>query len=421
MADFGGDLDAFRARSPRLAEGQLSGRAGEPDRRARGGDVGRPRLRGLGRSADRLDEARRRARLDRADLADPVRRRRPRARQGAHRGAGAGRYRPPLVSFGIWMLGPVLLEFANEAQKAEHLPKIIQGEIRWCQGYSEPGAGSDLASLQTRCEDKGDHWLINGQKIWTSYANKADWCFCLVRTDPAAKKHEGISLRADRHGDARRRDAADQADQRREPVLRDLLHRREDPQGQPGRAAQQAAGTSPSGCCSTSGRTSPAASAAGAAPAARPATSARSPSATSGRRDRRGGRRRPARPHHPQQDGLPGFGPDHRRASPPKRGPATAPPPRPRSSSTPPRLVRPGALGADGRGDGRAGLGWEGEDFSDAELTADPRLAALEGQFDRGRHQRSEHQRGLQAGARPARSEVGWRTCAQFRRAYYVF
>jgi alkylation response protein AidB-like acyl-CoA dehydrogenase len=103
-------------------------------------------------------------------------------------------YRPPLVSFGIWMLGPVLLEFANEAQKAEQLPKIIQGEIRWCQGYSEPGAGSDLASLQTRCEDKGDHWLINGQKVWTSYANFADWCFCLVRTDPAAKKHEGISF-----------------------------------------------------------------------------------------------------------------------------------------------------------------------------------------------------------------------------------
>ena len=83
----------------------------------------------------------------------------------------AGGYRQPLASFGIWMLGPVLLEFANEAQKAEHLPKIIRGEIRWCQGYSEPGAGSDLAGLQTRCEDKGDHWLINGQKIWTCYAN----------------------------------------------------------------------------------------------------------------------------------------------------------------------------------------------------------------------------------------------------------
>jgi alkylation response protein AidB-like acyl-CoA dehydrogenase len=105
----------------------------------------------------------------------------------------AGRYRSPLASFGVWMLGPVLLEYANEDQKREHLPKIVKGEIRWCQGYSEPGAGSDLASLQTKCEDKGDHWLINGQKIWTSYADKADWCFCLVRTD-TSKKHEGISF-----------------------------------------------------------------------------------------------------------------------------------------------------------------------------------------------------------------------------------
>jgi alkylation response protein AidB-like acyl-CoA dehydrogenase len=101
--------------------------------------------------------------------------------------------RPALFSFGIWMLGPVLLEYANEEQKKEHLPKIARGEIRWCQGYSEPGAGSDLAGLMTKCEDKGDHWLINGQKVWTSYANYADWCFCLVRTD-ASVKHEGISF-----------------------------------------------------------------------------------------------------------------------------------------------------------------------------------------------------------------------------------
>lgn len=104
-----------------------------------------------------------------------------------------GKYRSPLASFGVWMLGPVLLEYANEAQKKEHLPKIIEGRIRWCQGYSEPGAGSDLAGLQTKCEDKGDHWLINGSKVWTSYADKADWCFCLVRTDQT-KKHEGISF-----------------------------------------------------------------------------------------------------------------------------------------------------------------------------------------------------------------------------------
>ncbi len=101
--------------------------------------------------------------------------------------------RPALFSFGIWMLGPVLLEYATEEQKKEHLPKIARGEIRWCQGYSEPGAGSDLAGLMTKCEDKGDHWLINGQKVWTSYANYADWCFCLVRTDTSVK-HEGISF-----------------------------------------------------------------------------------------------------------------------------------------------------------------------------------------------------------------------------------
>ena len=102
--------------------------------------------------------------------------------------------RPPLASFGIWMLGPALLKFGTDAQKREHLPPIARGEIRWCQGYSEPTAGSDLASLQSRAEDRGDHYLVNGQKIWTSYADSADWIFCLVRTDSAAKKHTGISF-----------------------------------------------------------------------------------------------------------------------------------------------------------------------------------------------------------------------------------
>jgi acyl-CoA dehydrogenase len=102
--------------------------------------------------------------------------------------------RSPLSSFGIWMLGPALLKYGNESQKLEHLPKIARGEIRWCQGYSEPGAGSDLASLRTSAEDKGDHYLVNGSKVWTSYADKADWIFCLVRTDPAAPKHLGISF-----------------------------------------------------------------------------------------------------------------------------------------------------------------------------------------------------------------------------------
>jgi alkylation response protein AidB-like acyl-CoA dehydrogenase len=101
--------------------------------------------------------------------------------------------RPPLFSFGLWMLGPVLLEYASEDQKRRFLPEIARGEIRWCQGYSEPGAGSDLAGLQTRAEDQGDHFLVNGQKVWTSYADQADWIFCLVRTD-TTRKHEGISF-----------------------------------------------------------------------------------------------------------------------------------------------------------------------------------------------------------------------------------
>jgi acyl-CoA dehydrogenase len=101
--------------------------------------------------------------------------------------------RNPLNSFGISMLGPALLKFGTEEQKKKYLPEIARGEIRWCQGYSEPGAGSDLASLQTKAEDKGDHWLVNGQKVWTSYADKADWIFCLVRTNPD-DKHRGISF-----------------------------------------------------------------------------------------------------------------------------------------------------------------------------------------------------------------------------------
>jgi len=102
--------------------------------------------------------------------------------------------RTPLYGIGIWMLGPALLEYGNEAQKLKHIPAIIRGESRWAQGYSEPGAGSDLASLQCRAEDKGDHFLVNGSKIWTTAADKCDWIFCLVRTDPDAKKQEGISF-----------------------------------------------------------------------------------------------------------------------------------------------------------------------------------------------------------------------------------
>ena len=102
--------------------------------------------------------------------------------------------RSPLTSFGISMLGPALLKYGNEKQKSEHIPKIVRGEIRWCQGYSEPGAGSDLASLKTRADDRGEHFVVNGSKIWTSYGDKSDWIFCLVRTSFTGKKQEGISF-----------------------------------------------------------------------------------------------------------------------------------------------------------------------------------------------------------------------------------
>jgi len=99
-----------------------------------------------------------------------------------------------LTSFGISMLGPVLLEYGTHEQKMEHIPKIVRGEIRWCQGYSEPGAGSDLASLGTKAILDGDDYIVNGSKVWTSYADKADWIFCLVRTDFEVPKHSGISF-----------------------------------------------------------------------------------------------------------------------------------------------------------------------------------------------------------------------------------
>ena len=102
--------------------------------------------------------------------------------------------RNPIGGMGVIMFGPTLLEYGNDEQLQRHIPPIVNADLRWCQGYSEPGAGSDLASLQTKAEDKGDHFLVNGQKIWTSGAQFADWCFCLVRTDPKAKKHEGISF-----------------------------------------------------------------------------------------------------------------------------------------------------------------------------------------------------------------------------------
>ncbi len=101
---------------------------------------------------------------------------------------------PAVVPFGLKMVGPVIYKFGNDEQKQRFLPGILKSDVWWCQGYSEPGAGSDLAALQTRAERVGDKYIVNGQKIWTTYAQHADWIFCLVRTDPAAKKQEGISF-----------------------------------------------------------------------------------------------------------------------------------------------------------------------------------------------------------------------------------
>ncbi|MBN8492757.1 MAG: acyl-CoA dehydrogenase family protein [Burkholderiales bacterium] len=101
---------------------------------------------------------------------------------------------PEVPPFGIKMVGPVIIQFGNAAQQARFLPRILRAQDWWCQGYSEPGAGSDLASLKTRAERAGDHYIVNGQKIWTTYAQHADWMFCLVRTDHAARRQDGISF-----------------------------------------------------------------------------------------------------------------------------------------------------------------------------------------------------------------------------------
>ncbi|MEZ5947259.1 MAG: acyl-CoA dehydrogenase family protein [Hyphomonas sp.] len=145
------------------------------------------------------------------------------------------RARPPLFSFDLWMFGPALLEFGNEEQKQRFIPDIIHGRTRWCQGYSEPGAGSDLADLQTRCEDKGDHYLINGQKVWTSYADKADGSFASCAPIPASSMKGCHPVRYDI---ARCRGAADQLISGEKPVLRNLLHRCEGAEGPVGRRAE---------------------------------------------------------------------------------------------------------------------------------------------------------------------------------------
>jgi alkylation response protein AidB-like acyl-CoA dehydrogenase len=184
MADFGGDVEAFRTDARAWLEANFPhALKTEAGRRAGGADARRWRalMAEKGWGAPTWPSAYGGGGLSRGE-----------ARALAEEMARIGAYNP-IGGLGIMSIGPTILELGDEAQKTRHLPGIARGENEWCQGYSEPGAGSDLASLQTRCEDKGDHYLVNGQKIWTSVANLADWCFCLVRTDPAAKKHEGIS------------------------------------------------------------------------------------------------------------------------------------------------------------------------------------------------------------------------------------
>ncbi len=101
---------------------------------------------------------------------------------------------PQVGGMGVQMIGPILILYGTEEQRKEHLPRITAGEVQWCQGYSEPGSGSDLASLQTRAVHDGDDYVVNGQKIWTSGAHRADWMFMLTRTDPDAPKHRGVSM-----------------------------------------------------------------------------------------------------------------------------------------------------------------------------------------------------------------------------------
>ena len=161
---------------------------------------------------------------------------------------------PPLIPFGLAMCAPVLLEFGTDAQKQRFLPRIYRGDDFWCQGYSEPGSGSDLASLRTSAVRRGDHYVVNGQKTWTTLAHMADWIFCLVRTDPDARAQAGRHLvPADRHATPGITVRPLAADGRRPRGERSVLRRRRGAGRATACTTRARAGPSPSTCSATSG------------------------------------------------------------------------------------------------------------------------------------------------------------------------
>ena len=165
---------------------------------------------------------------------------------------------PAVGGQGVSQLGPTLIIHGTDEQKAEHLPRILSGEVNWQQGYSEPGSGSDLASLQTRAVRDGDDYVVNGQKIWTSGAQYADWLYVLVRTDADAPKHRGISFVMIDMQDARPLAPPADRHERSLPLQRDVLRGRAHPRRATASARRTAAGTSARPCSTSSGRTSPA-------------------------------------------------------------------------------------------------------------------------------------------------------------------